>query len=79
MKTATIRQQLQSYLEIADEQKINAIYTMVEDDIKENMSEYSPELKSELDRRVNNYLDGDKMVSPVTMNKRLQTLRKKRN
>ncbi len=77
MKTATIRQQLQSYLEVADEKKINAIYTMVEDDIKENMIEYSPELKFELDSRVNNYLDGVKTISPVTMNKRPQTLRKK--
>lgn len=78
MDTATIRQQLHSYLEVADEKKINAIYTMVEDDIKENIIEYSPELKAELDSRVNYYLKGGKMISPVTMNKRLQTLRKKR-
>ena len=78
MDTATIRQQLHSYLDVADEKKINAIYTMVEDDIKENIIEYSPELKAELDSRVNYYLKGGKMISPATMSKRLQALRKKR-
>ena len=78
MNTATIRQQLHEYLEVADDKKINAIYTMVEDEIKEIIVEYSPEFKNELDKRVNYYLDGGKMISPATMNKRIQTLRKKR-
>ncbi len=43
MNTATIRQQLHEYLEVADDKKINAIYTMVEDEIKEIIVEYSPE------------------------------------
>ncbi|MEO8962500.1 MAG: hypothetical protein ABI325_11505 [Ginsengibacter sp.] len=79
MNTATIRQKLQNYLEVADEKKINAIYTMLEDDIKENLIEYTPKLKEELDSRVNYYLNGGKMVSAATMSKRLQVLRKKRN
>ena len=78
MKTSSIRQQLQEYLEIADDKKINAIYTMVEDEIKENNSEYTPEFKEELDSRVSYYLKGGKMVTSATMNKRLQNLRKKR-
>jgi len=79
MNTATIRQQLHEYLEIADDKKINAIYTMVEDEIKEIIVEYSPEFKDELDKRVSYYLNGGKMISSATMNKRLQNLRKKRN
>lgn len=78
MNTATIRQQLHEYLEVADDKKINAIYTMVEDEIKEVFVEYSPKFKDELDRRVNYYLEGGKMISPATMTERLQTLRKKR-
>jgi len=78
MDTANIRQQLHGYLEIADDKKINAIYTMVEDEIKETIVEYTPEFKAELDKRVNYYLNGGKMVSPAEMNKRLQAIRKKR-
>lgn len=78
MKTSSIRQQLHEYLEIADDKKVNAIYTMFEDEIKENNSEYNPEFKEELDSRVNYYLKGGKMVTSATMNKRLQTLRKKK-
>jgi hypothetical protein len=78
MNTATIRKQLQGYLEVANDKKVNAIYTMVEDEIKEIAVEYSEEFKEELNKRVNYYLEGGKMVSPAMMKKRLQTLRKKR-
>ncbi len=78
MKTANIRQRLHSYLEVADDKKINAIYTMVEDEIKETIVEYSAEFKAELDNRVNYYLSGGKMVSPSAMNTKLRALRKKR-
>jgi hypothetical protein len=78
MKTAEIRKQLHSYLEIANDKKINVIYTMVEDEIKETLADYSPEFKAELDSMVNNYLKGGKMVSSAEMNKRLLARRKKR-
>ena len=78
MNTANIRKQLHDYLEVANDKKINAIYTMVEDEIKETLIEYTPELKAELDSRVNYYLKDGKMISPAEMNKRLRVLRKKR-
>ena len=78
MDTASIRQQLHGYLEVADDKKINAIYTMVEDEIKETIVEYTLEFKAELNSRVDYYLNGGKMVSAIEMNKRLQDLRKKR-
>lgn len=78
MNTTNIRQQLHGYLEVADDKKINAIYTMVEDEIKETIVEYSAEFKAELDTRVNYYLNGGKMVSAEEMNKRLQDVRNKR-
>lgn len=78
MDTSAIRKQLHDYLDVADDRKINAIYTMVEDEINEIHFEYSPEFKTELDERVNYYLNGGEMVSPDEMNKRLQALREKR-
>jgi len=78
MNTANIRQQLHNYLEVADDKKLNAIYTMVADEIKETIVEYTPEFKAGLDYRVDYYLNGGKMISPAEMNKRLQALRKKR-
>jgi hypothetical protein len=78
MDTATIRQELHHYLEFADNKKIKALYVMVEDEIRDSAVEYTPEFKSELDRRVDYYLNGGKMVSPNEMNKRLQVIRKKR-
>lgn len=79
MSSATIKEQLHNYLEIADDKKLKAIYTMVEDEIRESTVEYSDEFKAELDRRVNHYLNGGKMVTPAEMNKRLQRIRKKRS
>ena len=78
MNTSNIRQHLHNYLEVADDKKLNAIYTMVADKIKETIVEYTPEYKAELDKRVDYYLNGGKMISPSEMNKRLQALRKKR-
>lgn len=78
MNTETIREQLHNYLEIANDKKLKAFYVMVEDEIKETSVSYSEEFKKELDNRVNQYLNGDKMVTPSEMNKRLQRIRKKR-
>ena len=78
MNTTNIRQQLHNYLEVADDKKLNAIYTIVADEIKETIVEYPPEFKADLNSRVNYYLNGGKMISPAAMNKRLQALRKKR-
>ena len=79
MTTATIRTKLADYIRIADEKKLKAIYIMVEDEINDaEPVNYTPSLKSELDRRVAHYLDGGKMVSPTDMNKKLQSIRKKR-
>jgi hypothetical protein len=78
MDITSIRQRLHGYLEVADDKKITAIYTMVEDEIKDTIINYSPEFKAALDNRVNHYLKGGRMVSNTEMNKRLHDLRKKR-
>jgi len=79
MTTAAIRAKLADYIQIADEKKLKAIYVMVEDEINDaEPINYTPALRSELDRRVAHYLEGGKMVTPTDMNKRLQDIRKKR-
>ena len=35
MNTEAIRQQLHQYVDLADDRKISAIYTIIEDDIKD--------------------------------------------
>lgn len=78
MNTANIKQQLHNYLEVADDKKLNAIYKMVENEIKEIIVDYPPEFKADLDTRINYLLGGGKMISPSEMNKKIQVLRKKR-
>ena len=77
MTTAAIRQKLHSYLEVANDKKIKAIYTMVEDAIEDAGIEYTDEFKAELDRRQAAYKNGSE--KPVTANeskKRIQKLLK---
>ncbi len=78
MDTTAIKQQLHNYLEVANDKKLKAIYTMVEDEIIESNIKYSDAEKTEFDRRVNYYLDGGKMVSPTEMNKRLKAAKNNR-
>ncbi|MFT4017819.1 MAG: hypothetical protein QM668_12715 [Agriterribacter sp.] len=78
MNTTSIRQQLHNCLEVADDKKLKAVYVMVEDDLKEISVAYTNEFKAELNRRVEYYLSGGKMVTPAEMNKRFKAVRKKR-
>jgi putative addiction module component (TIGR02574 family) len=58
MNTTAIRQQLHNYLEVAEDKKIKAIYTMMEEEIKESAVDYTDEFKAELDRRYKDYKSG---------------------
>ena len=78
MDTPIIKEQLHNYLEIADDKRLKAFYLMVEDEINETSVSYSEEFKKDLDARVNEYLNGGKMVTPEEMNEKLQAIRKKR-
>ena len=51
MNKATIIQKLHNYLEIADDKKIKAIYTMVEQAIQSAELIYTEEFKEELNKR----------------------------
>jgi hypothetical protein len=78
MDILSIRDQLHRYLEVADDRKIEAMYVMLEDALKELKVDYTEEYKAELDRRVAYYLNGGEMVTPDEMNSRLSKIREKR-
>ena len=57
MRTAQIRQQLHDYIDSAEEKKLKAIYTLVENDITDEFTLTAAQ-KKELDRRYNDYMNG---------------------
>jgi hypothetical protein len=57
MRTTQIKQQLHDYIDSAEDKKLKAIYTLLEDDITEGFV-LSNEQKSELDRRYSNHQNG---------------------
>ena len=77
MDTATIRQQLHNYLEIADDKKVKAIYTIIEKDIQGNDFEYPEELRNELDKRYKEYKNGTaEMITSSESKKRIEKILK---
>jgi len=77
MTSTAIRQKLHSYLEVANDKKVKAIYTMVEEAIEEEGVDYTDEFKAELDRRYAAYKDGsEKAVTAAESKKRIQKLLK---
>jgi hypothetical protein len=79
MTTAAIRQQLHSYLEIADDKKVKAFYTLMKEDIEESGVKYTPELKAELDSQYSAYKSGKtKMISSAESKKRIAKILKPR-
>ncbi len=78
MTTTAMRQELQNYLQVAEDRKVKAIYVMMEDEIKASASDYTDEFKAELDRRVAYCMNGGQTVSAEEMEIRLQKIRKKK-
>ncbi len=77
MDTTNIRQQLHSYLAVADDKKVKAFYTMMEEDIRDLAPEYSDELKAELDSQYAQYKSGQaKMVTAAESKKRINKILK---
>ena len=59
MKTEDIRQKLHHYIETAEDKKVKAIFTMVEDEIEETFNHWNDEkFINEVQRREDRYLDG---------------------
>ena len=75
MNTNAIRQKLHSYLEVADDKKVHAIYSMIEEEVESSSVEYTDELKAELDSRSENYQAGKtKVFTAEESKKRIQDI-----
>jgi len=51
MDTAAIRERLVNYMQIADEKKVKAIYTMIEDEINTSENDWDDDFIQEVERR----------------------------
>jgi hypothetical protein len=58
MTTALIRKKLADYLKIADDKKIKAIYTMVEDEIETAANDWDEAFVKELNHRGKSFENG---------------------
>jgi len=77
MNTAAIRQKLHSYLEVADDKKIKAIYAIMENEVEESAVDYTDEFKAELDRRYADYKSGKaKMITEAESKRRIEKILK---
>ena len=77
MNTTSIRQQLHSYLEVADDKKIKAFYTLMRSDIEESGVEYTNDLKIELDNRNSSQKSGkSKMITAAESKKQISKILK---
>ena len=75
MNTSAIRQKLHSYLEVADDKKVKAIYIMMEQEIEESAVVYTDEFKAELDSRSKEYKAGEiKTITAKESKKRIQKI-----
>lgn len=75
MNTNAIRQKLHSFLEVADDKKIKTIYSMIEAEIEDSSEDYSAELKTELDKRNDNYkANQSKVITPQESKRRVQDI-----
>ncbi len=71
MNTNTLRQELHTFLEVAEDEKIKSL-SMVEEEIKGTMSEYSDEFKRKLDDRLKSYnQDKTRIVTPSQSQERI--------
>ncbi len=58
MTTTAIRKKLVDYMQTADDKKVRAIYTMVEDEIETEANDFDEDFFKELDRRSKSFEDG---------------------
>lgn len=80
MTTSTIREKLYDYIRVADDKKVKAIYTMLEDEITETNEWWKNNaFIKELDTRLNNLETGkDNGVTITQLSTSIDKLRKKR-
>lgn len=58
MSASDIREKLANYLQIADEEKLRAIYTMLEDEINTPLNDWDEDFTKEMERRSKSFAEG---------------------
>lgn len=58
MTTKALREILVKYLQVANDKKVKAIYTMVEDEINTSDNDWDESFVGELDKRSKSFADG---------------------
>jgi hypothetical protein len=58
MRTTEIRQKLFDYIRVADDKKVKAIYTIVENEIQEESTIWTDEFLEELNKRTAEFESG---------------------
>lgn len=58
MSASQIREKLVDYLQVADEEKIKALYIMLEDEINTPLNDWDDDFIKELERRSKSFTDG---------------------
>jgi hypothetical protein len=82
MTTAAIREKLYDYIRVADDKKIKAIYTILEDQIVKEQYDWlqDEEFVSELDERVRRWEEGvDRGYSWSEVEASIEELKRKRS
>jgi hypothetical protein len=75
MTTKTLRNKLAEYIHYADEKKIKAIYTMVENDIMENEDIWTKEFVADMNKRIEDFETGkEKGIDNAVLIKKLKKL-----
>ncbi len=74
MTGLAIRKKLVSYLQVADDKKVKAVYALLEDDIEQEEWEYSVALKKQLDEGAAFYKKGGKMISAAEANNQIDKI-----
>jgi hypothetical protein len=76
MTTLAIREKLATYMQIADDKKVKAVYALLETDLEDEF-EYSDELKKQLDDGYKYYKNGGKMITAAAASKQVRNSLKK--
>lgn len=77
MDTISLRQKLHNYLEVADDKRVKAIYSIMANDIKEAVLLFNENIQAELDGRYNSFKKGKvKVISAEDSKKRIQKMYK---
>jgi hypothetical protein len=78
MKTSIIRERLHQFIETAEDRKVKAIYTLLEDNIAQVEWEFTSEFKEELDKRYGKYKMQGKTISARSANAQIGEILKNR-